>query len=78
MIELLELDAARQLWNRPRKPEATTITMLQNAADTQVSSLSAECRPMNIGPIVPAIRWKSNHIVFDASQRNSLMRLKIG
>ena len=40
----------------------TTITMLQNAADTHVFRTSAECRMMNRGPTVPAIRWKSNHI----------------
>ena len=52
--------------------------MLQNAALTHVSSLSAECSATYIGPTVPAIRWKSKYIVFDASHRNGLNRLKIG
>src|SRR5579863_3241686 len=52
--------------------------MLQNAADTQVSSFNALWRMMNIGPIVPAMKWKSNHIVFEAIHLNTRMRRKIG
>ena len=60
------------------KPDTATMTMLQNASDTQLDSLSAECSATNIGPTVPAIRWKSNHIVFDAIQRNARSRRNIG